>query len=211
MQLAAQRYHSAKAEIRKQFPRLVEQNEEYYKGDDERNKVNAITIEYFDFLHSPLSRDAFGNMNYAALDSFMSVSTLKYGEEVMAEVAQLKEERLLDTPDGANLPEVMVDYYRAQVELRPFWETWKETLSPADQEDYRAFASASQGQKEMLRAGNRRLVRLEERVKEAQDRMRERNYEIDKYLMNYYDYAPKNRRLIVETERLARSIRRGTN
>ena len=141
----------------------------------------------------------------------MSVSTLKYGEEVMAEVAQLKEERLLDTPDGANLPEVMVDYYRAQVELRPFWETWKETLSDADQEDYRAFASASQGQKEMLRAGNRRLVRLEERVKEAQDRMRERNYEIDKYLMNYYDYAPKNRRLIVETERLARSIRRGTN
>ena len=211
MQLAAQRYHSAKAEIRKQFPRLVEQNEEYYKGDDEKNKVNAITSEYFDFLQSPLSRDAFGNMNYAALDSFMSVSTLKYGEEVMAEVAQLKEDRLLDTPDGANLPEVMVDYYRAQVELRPFWETWKEALSPADQEDYRAFASASQGQKEMLRAGNRRLVRLEERVKEAQDRMRERNYEIDKYLMNYYDYAPKNRRLIVETERLARSIRRGTN
>jgi hypothetical protein len=210
LQLAAQRYHSAKAEIRKQFPNLVEQNEQYYKGSDEENKVNAVTSEYFDFLQSPLSRDAFGNMNYAALDSFMSVSELKYGEEVMAEVAQLKEQRLLETPDGANLPQIVIDYYQSQTALRPFWETWKEVLSPDQQKEYRSFAAASAGQKELLRAGNPRLVGLEDKVKYAQDAKRAQNYEIDKYLMNYYDYAPKNRRLIAETEQLAMSIRRGT-
>jgi hypothetical protein len=148
-------------------------------------------------------------MNYQALDSFMSLSEKNYGKDVMDEVAQLKEERLLETPEGVKLPEIVVRYYKAQTELRPYWEVWKEALSADEQKEYRAFVSADAGQKEMLRAGNGSLVRMEERVKRAQDRMRRTNYAVDKHLMNFYDYAPMNRQLARETRLSASAIRRG--
>ena len=207
--LAAASYHTAKGEIRKQFPNLIKQNEEYYRGTSFENKVNAVTSEYFDFLQSPLSKDTFGNMNYQALDSFMRVAEQNYSKDVMDEVVLLKEERLLETPEGVKLPQIVIAYYKAQTQLRPYWETWKEALSPDEQAEYRAFVSADAGQKEMLRAGNSSLVRMEERVKRAQDRLRRTDYTIDKHLMNFYDYAPMNRQLASETRIKATSIRRG--
>jgi len=192
-----------KRDLKKKYPRLVGERDEYFEGEGLNNKTIAATNELFDFISSARAKDLFGNPDHSAIERFKRsiAENPNYGPEVAAEMAQLHEEKLLETPDGVDLPELVIDYYKSWRILEPYWDTYKKVLPKGQWLEWESFANAPEGQKTLMRS-NPNIVYMEEIVKYEQNMLRESpgGYEIDKYLTIFYDYAPKNHQRQMEIE-----------
>lgn len=193
-----------KRDLKKKYPELVGEREEYFEGEGLSNKTIAATNELFDFISSDRAKDAFGNPDHSAIERFKDkiADDPRYGPEVAAEMKQLHEEKMLETPDGVDLPELVIEYYKSWRVLEPFWDMYKKVLPENTWREWEDFANQPEGRKAIMRS-NPKIAHLEEIVKERQNVLREGplGYEIDKYLTMFYDYAPVNPRRQFEIER----------
>ena len=174
--------------------------DEYWQGADPINQSQAATNELFDFLSSNEARDSFGNTNHLAVADKKAKIEEKYGPEVASEIDQAYMQRLMDTPDGVRLPQVVVDYYESWLTLEPYWLAYEKVLiNEKEINDWKVFSNATPGAKEIMRQ-NPMYLDLERIVSQEQKFMREESYEIDKALVRFYDMAPVNIELQFEIE-----------
>jgi hypothetical protein len=200
-------------DLKKKYPQLIGEREEYFEGEGLNNKTIAATNELFDFIGSSLSKDVFGNPDYSKIEEFKQkiADDPRYGPEVAEEMKQLHEEKMLETPDGTDLPELVIEYYKSWRVLEPFWDSYKNVLPENMWDEWTDFANSPSGRKDIMRS-NPRIANMEERVKKEQEHIRKLNtgYEIDKYLTMFYDYAPLNPQRVHEIRRQQARIALGT-
>ena len=187
-------------DLKKRFPEFLSSQDEYWQGADPINQSQAATNELFDFLSSNEARDSFGNTNHLAVAQKKAKLEEKYGAEVASEIDQAYMQRLMDTPDGVRLPQVVVDYYESWLTLEPYWLAYEKVLiNDKEINDWKVFSNATPGAKEIMRQ-NPMYLDLERIVSQEQKYMREENYEMDKALVRFYDMAPVNIDLQFEIE-----------
>jgi hypothetical protein len=191
-------------DLKKKYPKLIGDREEYFEGEGLSNKTIAATNELFDFISSDRAKDVFGNPDHSAIEKFKAkiADDPRYGPEVAAEMKQLHEEKMLETPDGVDLPELVIEYYKSWRVLEPFWNIYQKVVPKHLWREWEDFANQPEGRKAVMRS-NPMLADLEKMVKEEQNLLRSfpQGYEIDKYLTMFYDYAPVNPRRQFEIER----------
>ena len=197
------------------YPQMMADREEYYKGASKENIVTAARNEFYDFLTSPRATDAFGNVNHEAIEIFKKEQEQRYekygkgmGKIVADELKFTNDQQLMETPEGADIPKVIQEYYKSWDVLKPYWRIYEEVIPEENWKEWQLFAGSSDQQKTQLRL-NPNYRRWERRVEIERTRLRRQNYEIDKFLTMFHDYAPENPRREREIIQSMRESRRG--
>ena len=201
------------------YPEMMADRAEYYQGAAKENLVTAARNELYDFLTSPRAMDAFGNVNHEAIETFKAQQEQRYekygegmGKIVADELKFTNDQQLLETPEGSELPRIVVEYFKSWDVLKPFWRIYEDVIPPGDNEEnwkqWRLFAGGGDKSKEQLRLSPS-IRRWEAQVNSARTRLRRQNYEIDKYLTMFHDYAPENPRRAREIQQQMRKSRWG--
>ena len=103
---------------------------------------------------------------------------------------------------------VIQEYYKSWDVLKPYWRIYEEVIPEENWKEWQLFAGSSDQQKTQLRL-NPNYRRWERRVEIERTRLRRQNYEIDKFLTMFHDYAPENPRREREIIQSMRESRRG--
>jgi len=193
-----ERGQGAMRELRRQHPQLVKDREEYYAGEGYDDVVLAANNEFFDFLNSPQSKDQFGNVNHEAITRFTDRIEMRYGETVATEMRSLREKTMLKTPDGVNMPERVIEYYKSWTTLQPYWQAYKEVLPESQWAKWQNYSDLPPGEKLRVEARDAQLSGMKKRIEAKRKYLRQRNYEMDKALTLFYDYTPVNAKRINE-------------
>ena len=199
----------------KKYPEMMADRAEYYQGAAKENLVTAARNELYDFLTSPRAMDAFGNVNHEAIETFKAQQEQRYekygegmGKIVADELKFTNDQQLLETPEGSELPRIVVEYFKSWDVLKPFWRVYEDVVPEEFWPEWRLFAGSGDKQKQQLRL-NPNIRRYEAQVENARIRLRRQNYEIDKYLTMFHDYSPENPRRIREIRQQMRKSRSG--
>lgn len=201
MAMVRERGQGAMRELRRQHPELVKEREEYFAGEGYDDVVLAANNEFFDFLNSPRAKDQFGNVNHEAITRFTDDIQRRYGETVATEMRSLREKTMLKTPDGVTMPQLVIEYYESWDTLEPYWKAYKDILPETQWAKWQTYSDLPPGEKLKMEARDPQLQAMKQRVDLKRDYMRMRNYEMDKALGKFYDYAPKNPRWINEVNK----------
>jgi hypothetical protein len=105
---------------------------------------------------------------------------------------------------------LVTEYYKSWDVLRPFWDAYKEVLSEENWKAWELFSNSPDAQKNTLRLQGK-FQSLERIVDNKRSQMRRMNYEIDKYLTMFFDYAPENPKRQSEIRLQMSKIRTGTS
>jgi len=206
-----------KRDLRDRHPKLIQDRNEYFQGAAQENLATAARNELFDFMASPRAKDAFGNVNHQAIENFKNQIEVRYeqygegmGKIIADEIRFSNDQQLLETPDGSELPPLVTEYYKSWDVLRPFWDVYKEVLPEENWKAWELFSNSPDAQKNTLRLQGK-FQSLERIVDNKRSQMRRMNYEIDKYLTMFFDYAPENPKRQSEIRLQMSKIRTGTS